>query len=57
MDQLEEISAESVSVLLEEVPRVIEHNPGKVIEPEGCVDVRLGLQIVPVASVLLMKFV
>ena len=57
VDQLEEVGAEGVSVLLEEVPRVVEHHPGEVVEAEGCVDVRLGLQIVSVVPMLLMQLV
>ena len=57
MDELQQVRAERVAVLLEEVARVVEDHAGEVVEPEGGVDVGLGLQIVAVASVLLVQLV
>ena len=55
--ELQQVRAERVAVLLEEVAGVVEDHAGEVVEPEGCVDVGLGLQIVAVASVLLVQLV
>ena len=33
---------ERVPVLLQEGPGVVEDDPGEVVQPEGCVDVRLN---------------
>ena len=57
MNQLEQICGERVSVLLQEVPGVIEDNSSEVIETKGLVDVGLGLEIIPVVSMPLVKFV
>ena len=57
MNQLEQICGERVSVLLQEVSGVIEDNSSEVIETKGLVDVRLGLEIIPVVSMPLVKFV
>ena len=39
VDQLEQVRAERVPVLLQEPPRVVEHDPGEVVEAERGVDV------------------
>ena len=57
MNQLEQICGERVSVLLQEVPGVIENNSSKMIETKGLVDVGLGFEIIPVVSMPLVKFV
>ena len=57
VDELQQVRAERVAVLLEEVARVVENHAGEVVEPEGGVDVGLGLQIVAVASMLLVQLV
>ena len=57
MNQLEQICRERVSVLLQEVSSVIKDNSSKVIETKGLVDVGLGLEIIPVVSMPLVKFV
>ena len=57
VDELQQVRAERVAVLLEEVARVVENHAGEVVEPEGGVDVRLGLEIVPVVAVFLVEFV
>ena len=57
VDQLEEVGREGVAVLVEEGPRVVEDDPGKVVKAERGVDVRLGLQVVAVVAVSLMKLV
>lgn len=55
--QLKKIGTESVPVLFKEGPGVVEDHPCEVIEPKAGVDVRLWLQVVPVVSVPLVKFV
>ena len=57
VDQLQQVRTEGVPVLLQEVPGVVEDDPREVVEPKGGVDVRLGLEIVPVVSVFLVEFV
>jgi hypothetical protein len=49
--QLAQVGAESVSVLLQEAARVVENNPGEVLQAERRVQVRFWLQI---TSALLM---
>ena len=57
VNQLQQVGAEGVPVLLQEVPGVVEDDPCEVVESEGSVDVRLRLEIVPVVSVFLVEFV
>ena len=57
VDQLQEVGGEGVPVLVEEAARVVEDDAGKVVEAEGGVDVRLGLQVVAVVAVPLVQFV
>ena len=57
MYELEKIGGECVPVLVQEAPRVVEDDAGKVVEPERGVDVRLGLQVVAVGPVTLVEFV
>ena len=56
-DYLKQIRGESVPVLVEEPPGVVEHDPGEVVEPERGVDVRLGLQVVGVVAVTSVQLV
>ena len=57
VDQLQEVGGEGVPVLVEEAARVVEDDAGEVVEAEGGVDVRLGLQVVAVVAVPLVQFV
>ena len=57
VNQLQQVSTECVSVLLQKVPGVVEDDAGKVVEAEGGVDVRLGLQVVAVVAVPLVQLV
>uniref|UniRef100_A0A182KIA5 Uncharacterized protein n=1 Tax=Anopheles christyi TaxID=43041 RepID=A0A182KIA5_9DIPT len=50
-DQLQQIGTERVAVFLEKPARIIKHHTGKVIQPEARINVRLGLQVVPVRAV------
>ncbi len=47
----------SVPVLLQESSCIVEDNPGKVVEAEGCVDVRFGLQVVAIVAMALVQLV
>ena len=57
MNQLKQVGAECIAILLEEVSRVVKYDSGEMIEAEGCVDVRLWFQIVSVVAMLLMQLV
>lgn len=51
MNQLQQIGTERIPVLLEETSRVIEHDPGEMIQPERRVYIRFRFQVIPMASV------
>ncbi len=48
---------EGVPVLFQESSCIIEDDPGEMVEAEGRVDVRLGLQVVPIVAVALVQLV
>lgn len=51
----EEICAESVPILPEEAPRVVENDPCEVVDAERRVDVGFGVQVVSVLAVGLVQ--
>lgn len=55
-DQLEEVSAERIAVLLQEASSVVEHDSGEVVEAEAGVDVGFRFEVVPVVPVGLVQF-
>lgn len=55
VDELQQVGAQSVPVLLQEASGVVKDDAGKVAQAEGSVDVAFWFQIVTVGAVLLVQ--